>query len=81
MDGYRILTNGLLLQQLKIGANQASGAANFPVAYKSFCRLMSNMLTATVGSYLAVNHNLTSAWFSKHGSEWPAYIEIVAIGF
>ena len=79
--GYIKLRNGLLLQQLKIGANQASGAANFPVAYKSFCRLMGNMLTATVGSYLAVNHNLTSAWFSKHGSEWPAYIEIVAIGF
>lgn len=80
-SGYVKYRNGLLIQQLKTGANQAIASVNFPVAYNKFCFVVGNMLTATVGSYFALNHDLATVWFAKHGSEWPSYVEVFAIGF
>ena len=75
------MRNGLLIQHLKTGYQQASVHASFPVAYRSFCVATGNILAAVAGSSLALNHDLTSVWFVKQGSEWPLYVEIFVIGF
>ena len=79
--GYIKYRNGLLIQHLKTGYQQASIYVSFPVAYKSFCVAVGNILTSVAGSFLALNHDLTSVWFVKQGSEWPLYVEVFAIGF